>query len=149
MHLIRIGERFEALQPGCCPYIHGSNFNRSGKMPSQFMTDDFEAWPAVRTGCPRFVYLEIGCDKSGSLQSFVADANCQKIILLNSHLPEYAAVRGPEPHLENTTAAMLGGLTKIPRGRRWIESNPSFYRFLRPIHPLFPRFWLKHDFNPI
>lgn len=69
---------------------------------------------AIRAQHPQFIYLEIGSYKGGSLQPFVVDPCCQKIISLDPRLKEYADSRGLHPYAENTTAGMLAGLAKIP-----------------------------------
>lgn len=89
-----------------------------GHVLSQMPADDQQSLMALelamRTRYPKYVYFEIGSYKGGSLQTFVADAACRKIISLDPRLPEYADVRGPHPYPENSTAAMLAGLGKIP-----------------------------------
>jgi Methyltransferase domain len=69
---------------------------------------------AVRARHRQFVYLEIGSYLGGSLQPFVVDPCCQKIISLDPRLNEYADSRGLHPYAENTTAKMLESLGKIP-----------------------------------
>jgi hypothetical protein len=69
---------------------------------------------ALRARHRPFVYLEIGSYQGGSLQSFVVDSCCQKIISLDPRLNEYRDVRGRHPYPENTTARMLDSLGKIP-----------------------------------
>lgn len=69
---------------------------------------------AVRARHPQFVYLEIGSYMGGSLQSFVVDSCCQKIISIDPRLSEYADIRGNHPYFDNSTAMMLEGLGKIP-----------------------------------
>lgn len=69
---------------------------------------------AVRARHPQFVYLEIGSYMGGSLQSFVVDPCCQKIISIDPRLSEYTDTRGAHPYADNTTARMLEGLGKIP-----------------------------------
>src|SRR5262249_35269820 len=50
----------------------------------------------------------------GSLQSFVADPCCRKIISIDPRLTDCPDTRGPSPYPENTTAGMLESLAKIP-----------------------------------
>ncbi len=69
---------------------------------------------AVRARHQQFVYLEIGSYRGGSLQSFVVDPCCRKIISLDPRLNEYSDTRGSTSYADNTTARMLEGLGKIP-----------------------------------
>ena len=88
---------------------------------------------AVRAQHPQFVYLEIGSYKGGSLQSFVVDPRCEKIISLDPRLPEYPDTRGTHVYLENTTANMLEGLGKIPGANvRKIQSFDAGTDTLKP-----------------
>jgi len=68
----------------------------------------------VRARHRQFVYLEIGSYMGGSLQPYVVDPCCQKIISIDPRLGEYADARGSHPYSGNTTARMLEGLGKIP-----------------------------------
>jgi hypothetical protein len=69
---------------------------------------------AVRTQHSQFTYLEIGSYMGGSLQPYVVDSHCQKIISLDPRLGEYPDERGTHQYKHNTTAKMLESLAKIP-----------------------------------
>jgi hypothetical protein len=96
-----------ALDTTLCQYV-------MSQMPEDDQKSLLALHAAVRAQHPQFVYLEIGSYKGGSLQSFVVDPRCQKIISIDPRLPEYADVRGPHTYSENTTAGMLESLSKIP-----------------------------------
>ena len=84
------------------------------QMPEDDQMSLLAVQAAVRARHPQFVYLEIGSYMGGSLQPFVVDPRCQKIISIDPRLSEYRDTRGTHPYAGNTTARMLEGLGKIP-----------------------------------
>jgi hypothetical protein len=85
---------------------------------SQMPEDDQKSLLALQAAVRRqhheYVYLEIGSYKGGSLQSFVVDPRCRKIISIDPRLTNCPDTRGPSPYPENTTAGMLEALGEIP-----------------------------------
>ena len=84
------------------------------QMPEEDQRTLLALQAAVRTRHRQFVYLEIGSYKGGSLQSFVVDGCCRKIISIDPRLSEYRDARGPHPYPENTTTKMIEALAEIP-----------------------------------
>lgn len=69
---------------------------------------------AVREFCSDFVYLEIGSYLGGSLQPFVLDERCRKIISIDKRPKNSPDERGYEQiYLDNTTAVMLANLKEV------------------------------------
>ncbi|MGO8696816.1 MAG: class I SAM-dependent methyltransferase [Limisphaerales bacterium] len=64
-----------------------------------------------------YVYLEIGSYLGGSLQPYVADPLCRKIISIDPRPRSLADVRGTLSYAENTTENMLRGLRQIPEAK--------------------------------
>jgi hypothetical protein len=114
------------------------------QMPEEDQQSLLALQVAVRARHKQFAYLEIGSYMGGSLQSFVVDPCCQKIISIDPRLNEYADTRGPHPYPENTTAKMIESLGKIPGADvRKIQSIEAGTDTIRPeaIQPT-PRFCL-------
>ena len=61
-----------------------------------------------------YVYLEIGSYLGGSLQPYVADPLCHKIISIDPRPRSLPDIRGAVSYAENTTENMLRGLRQIP-----------------------------------
>jgi hypothetical protein len=62
-----------------------------------------------------YVYLEIGSYRGGSLQPFLADPRCRKIISIDPRPPILPDERGENlSYYDNTTAAMLNELKAVP-----------------------------------
>lgn len=69
---------------------------------------------AARELLPEYVYLEIGSYMGGSLQPYVLDASCKKIISIDKRPTSTPDERGTNVvYVNNTTAAMLGNLEKV------------------------------------
>lgn len=63
---------------------------------------------------PEFIYLEIGSYVGGSLQPYIFDQKCRKIISIDKRPKAAPDERGMEMiYLNNTTAAMLENLKKL------------------------------------
>ncbi len=69
---------------------------------------------AVRNQSATYVYLEIGSYMGGSLQSYVVDPRCAKIVSIDPRPAQLADTRGTQAYSGNSTAAMLEGLRRIP-----------------------------------
>jgi len=62
-----------------------------------------------------FGYMEIGSYRGGSLQSFVADPRCTRIVSIDARVDEQADDRGtPVAYEDNSTEAMLRALSAVP-----------------------------------
>jgi hypothetical protein len=61
-----------------------------------------------------YVYLEIGSYLGGSLQPYVADPLCRKIISIDPRPPSLPDIRGAQSYVENTTQNMLRELGRVP-----------------------------------
>lgn len=72
------------------------------------------AQTAVRNQFDRYTYLEIGSYKGGSLQPFVLDPRCERVLSIDSRPSRPPDSRGADFYPENTTASMLEGLKRIP-----------------------------------
>ena len=106
------------------------------QMPEEDQQSLLALQAAVRARHKQFAYLEIGSYMGGSLQSFVVDPCCQKIISIDPRLNEYADTRGPHPYPENTTAKMIESLGKIPGADvRKIQSIEAGTDTIRPEAP--------------
>jgi hypothetical protein len=93
------------------------------QMPEEDQRSLLALQAAVRARHRQFVYLEIGSYQGGSLQPFVVDPCCQKIISIDLRLSKHADARGLHPYPENTTAKMIESLSAIPGAdARKIES---------------------------
>ncbi len=68
----------------------------------------------VRASHPDYVYLEIGSYKGGSLQPYVADPQCARIISIDPRPLTLPDARGVEKYPENSTAQMLQLLAHVP-----------------------------------
>jgi hypothetical protein len=69
---------------------------------------------AVRNRPEPFTYLEIGSYLGGSLQSYVVDPRCARIISIDPRPTRLADTRGIQQYQDNSTEAMLAGLRRIP-----------------------------------
>jgi hypothetical protein len=79
---------------------------------------------AVGELLPEFVYLEIGSYIGGSLQPYLFDEKCRKIISIDKRPKAAPDERGTEQiYLNNTTAFMLDNLKKVsPEGIAKIQA---------------------------
>jgi len=84
------------------------------QMPEEDQKSLLALEAAVRARHPQFVYLEIGSYLGGSLQPFVVDPCCQKIISIDLRLPVFPDSRGTHSLPDNTTASMLKSLGQVP-----------------------------------
>jgi hypothetical protein len=69
---------------------------------------------AVREEHSEFVYLEIGSYQGGSLQPFVVDPRCKRILSIDPRPYTLPDSRGTEKYPDNSTARMLQWLGQIP-----------------------------------
>jgi len=61
-----------------------------------------------------YVYLEIGSYLGGSLQPYLPDPLCRKIISIDPRPPALPDIRGTLSYVENTTENMLRQLGRVP-----------------------------------
>jgi hypothetical protein len=69
---------------------------------------------AFREAKPGFVYLEIGSYLGGSLQPYLMDPRCTRIISLDPRPRSIPDARGKLSYIQNTTENMLRALSRIP-----------------------------------
>src|ERR1700689_676399 len=86
--------------------------------PSQTTEEDKRplraAQTAVRRSFPGYVYLEIGSYKGGSLQPYVVDPKCGRIISIDPRPTATPDSRGIFNYERVSTAGMLASLEQIP-----------------------------------
>jgi hypothetical protein len=68
----------------------------------------------VRQSTATFVYLEIGSYRGGSLQPHVIDPKCSAIVSIDPRPDSLPDSRGKQRYPENSTAAMIEALRKVP-----------------------------------
>src|SRR5947209_1057855 len=98
--------------------IQGQDISLFRHVLSQSTDDDKRSLLALQAGLreqvKEFVYLEIGSYKGGSLQPYVVDPRCARIISIDPRPNTLPDARGSERYSENTTTGMLQLLSAIP-----------------------------------
>jgi hypothetical protein len=90
-----------------------------GHVLSQSTDNDKRAFLALQSAArqlfPRFIYLEIGSYRGGSLQPYLLDPRCERIVSIDPRPFSLPDERGESlSYWQNSTQAMLDGLAKIP-----------------------------------
>ncbi|HLX19513.1 MAG TPA: class I SAM-dependent methyltransferase [Gaiellaceae bacterium] len=103
-----LDDRIEALDPDLFSFV-----------PMQAIDSDARALlalhAAVAAAATPFAYLEIGSFRGGSLQALVADPRCSCLMSIDPRTTETPdETRGAYTYVENTTASMLEGLSRVP-----------------------------------
>jgi hypothetical protein len=105
--MIDVAERIRRLDVGLC-----------ARVLSQATDNDKRSLLALHAAVAeeqdRFTHLEIGSYMGGSLQSFVLDPRCERIVSIDPRPARLADVRGTQEYADNSSAAMLAGLGRIP-----------------------------------
>lgn len=104
-----LADRIGALDVGLFSFV-----------PMQALESDARALlalhAAVAAASDPFAYLEIGSFRGGSLQALVADARCSRLMSIDPRTAETPdETRGAYTYEENTTAAMLEHLSRVPQ----------------------------------
>ena len=69
---------------------------------------------AIRSAKSGYTYLEVGSYMGGSLQPYVVDPRCEKIISIDPRPSKLPDTRGIQEYADNSTEGMLAGLGRIP-----------------------------------
>jgi len=100
-------EQIEKLDPGLFGHVLSQSTERDKRSLLALQ------W-AMRTEKPNFVYLEIGSYMGGSLQPYLVDPLCSRMISIDSRPRSLPDVRGKLSYRQNTTENMLNQLRRIP-----------------------------------